>query len=321
MSKVLIIDDDAEICSLVGEFLRRNGHEVATAPDGGRGLAAAAAQPPDLILCDLEMPGMGGQEVVATLRRDRRMGEIPVIFLSACKDRGQIRRSMNLGGDDFITKPAPLPEVLETVNARLLRQWHQQQREEERWQQTVDVFAGIIHDLDQSAAGVRWLAAKAAARDGREKRIIDQVRESLAARQVSPAAGATAAAAPRQPEQSLLLKDASRRQFLKLSEVKALLACGEYSMVHWGDNGQHMMFRKALKMWQQELPPEQFFRVHRQAIINLGFIDYVEKAGAGRLQVHLRAFKPATAIFVSQRETPDFNRCLKQFQAGAPARS
>ena len=311
MSKVLIIDDDAEICSLVGEFLRRNGHEVSTAPDGGRGLAAAAAQFPDLILCDLEMPGMGGQEVVATLRQDRRMGEIPVIFLSACKDRGQIRRSMNLGGDDFITKPAPLPEVLETVNARLLRQWNQHQREDERLKETVSVFAGIIHDLDKSAEGVRWLAAKAAAKDGREKQIIDQVCQSLEARQ-APAANPASAPAHLLPEQPLLIKDANRRQFLKLSEVKALVACGEYSMVHWGDKGQHMMFRKALKLWQQELPAEQFFRVHRQAIINLGFIDYVEKAGEGRLQVHLRDFK--TAIFVSQRETPNFNRCLKHFQ-------
>ena len=319
MAKVLIIDDDAEICSLVGEFLRRNGHEVATAPDGGQGLAAAAAQPPDLILCDLEMPGMGGQEVVSALRQDRRMGEIPVIFLSACKDRGQIRRSMNLGGDDFITKPAPLPEVLETVNARLLRQWNVHQREEERLQQTVEVFAGIIHDLDKSAAGIRWLAAKAAAKDGREKQIIDQVRQSLEARQTPAAVPSAVPATGRLPEQPLLIKDANRRQFLKLSEVKALMACGEYSMVHWGDNGQHMMFRKALKMWQQELPPEQFVRVHRQAIINLGFIDYVEKAGEGRLQVHLRDFKQA--IFVSQRETPDFNRCLKHFQARAAVRS
>ena len=319
MSKVLIIDDDAEICSVVGEFLRRNGYEVATAPDGGTGLAAAAMQTPDLILCDLEMPGMGGQEVVSTLRQDRRMGEIPVIFLSACKDRGQIRRTMNLGGDDFITKPAPLPEVLETINARLLRQMHVQQREEERLQQTVAVFAGIIHDLDKTAAGVRWLAAKAAAKGGREKQIIDQVRQSLEARQTTSAAPAADPAEVLLPEQPLLIKDANRRQFVKLSEVKALISCGEYSMVHWGDKGQHMMFRKALKKWQQELPPDQFFRVHRQAIINLDFIDYVEKAGEGRWQIHLRDFKEA--IFVSQRETPEFNRCLKHYQARAAVKS
>jgi len=312
MAKVLIIDDDAEICGVVGDYLRRHGHEVATASDGSQGLTAAAATCPDLILCDLDMPGMGGQEVVSTLRQDERLGEVPVVFLSGCTEREQIRRSMNLGGDDFITKPAALPEVLEAVNARLQRQWELHRREEGRLKETVEVFAGVIHDLDKSATGVRWLAARAANKSGRERQILEQVQASLAAQ-----TGGTNGTLPGVlPEPALVLKDGHRRQFLKLSEVKALVACGEYSMVHWGDEGQHMMFRKALRTWQQELPPEQFVRVHRQAIVNLGFLDFVDKAADGRLQIHLRQFKPVIAV--SQRETPAFNRCLKQFQA-APA--
>ena len=110
---------------------------------------------------------------------------------------------------------------------------------------------------------------------------------------------------------SMFLKNSHQRHFLKLSEVKALLADGEYSNVYWGKD-QHMMFRKPLKRWQAELPPEHFFRVHRQAIINLSFLDFVEKDREGKLQVHLRDFKEV--IPVSQRETASFNRCIKAFK-------
>ena len=73
-----------------------------------------------------------------------------------------------------------------------------------------------------------------------------------------------------------------------------------------------MMFRKPLKQWATELPPGQFFRVHRQAIINLTHLDFVEKVEAGKLRIHLREFKEV--IPVSQRETAAFNRCLKAFK-------
>lgn len=117
------------------------------------------------------------------------------------------------------------------------------------------------------------------------------------------------------PPASLLIKKDNRRQFLKLSEVKALTAYGEYSDIHWG-NGQSFLFRKPLKQWESELPAEQFVRVHRQAIINLAFLDYVNKDADGKLQIHLRDFKEI--LPVSQRETPNFNRSLKKFQGNEP---
>ena len=73
-----------------------------------------------------------------------------------------------------------------------------------------------------------------------------------------------------------------------------------------------MMFRKPLKQWQAELPERQFVRVHRKAIVNLSFLDFVDKDATGRLQVHLREFQEV--IPVSQRETAAFNRSLKEFQ-------
>lgn len=304
MAKILIIDDDQEICRVIGNGLRRQGFEVATASNGDEGLTAARAILPDLILCDLDMPGLDGQEVVTALRQDGQMGEIPVIFLSACVERDQIRRSMNLGGDDFITKPAPWPEILAAINARLARRQKQVQQLDHQVEEAAEVFIGIINDLKIAAPEVHWFAAST----GHEKNeIIQRVRQSLNAA-VSPNTGAPPAGSR---SNSLLVKDNHRQRLLKLSEVKALMACGEYSDIHWGKD-QHMMFRKSLKQWEVELPSEQFIRVHRQAIVNLAFLDFVERDSEGKSQIHLRELNQV--IPVSQRETPVFNRRLKLFQ-------
>lgn len=307
MAKILIIDDDQQICRVVSEGLRRQGHEVATALDGEAGLLAATAMIPDLVLCDLDMPGLNGQGVVAALRRDSRLGEIPVIFLSACVDREQIRRSMNLGGDDFITKPAPWPEILAAVNARLGRRQKQLQHLNHQVEEAAKVFVGIIHDLNHPGKEVRWLADTAMDTAVQQNHILQRVRQSLTGNH-SAVAGSPAVPAR---SATVLLKDSQRQQLVKLSEVKALLADGEYSNIHWGKD-QHLMFRKSLKQWETELPPEQFVRVHRQAIVNLAFLDFVDKDSAGQAQIHLREFKQA--IPISQRALPQFNRSLKQYQ-------
>lgn len=308
MAKILIIDDDGQICRVISDFLRRQGHEAAIALTGEEGLALATKMNPDLFVCDLEMPGLSGEEVVAMLRRDERWLETPVIYLSGCTDRSQIRRSMNIGGDDFIAKPAQLPEILEAINARLARREQRQERLDQQIEKAAEFFVGIIHDLNKTTPEVRWLADTVSGMAGQKNLIVEKVRQSLEAGQ-RPAGNVKTV-----PPTSILLKSNNRQQFLKLSAVKALMAYGEYSNVYW-DKDQRMMFRKPLKQWEEELPAEQFVRIHRQAIINLAFLDFVEKDAAGRLNVHLKEFDQTLAV--SQRETAAFNRRLKEFQAGA----
>jgi CheY-like chemotaxis protein len=292
MAKILIIDDDIEIREALGKFLRRQGYEVITAPDGQAGLTAALDRP-DLIICDLGMPVLNGHGVLEALRRDKRMEDIPFVFLSGSTNREMIRQSMNLGGDDFIPKPAELPEILETINARLSRRQRQQQRHHEEVQKAVQIFTGIVNDLGSPSAAIRWLAEAASA----QKPDVLQP-------------GSTTLAASDAPASFLATRD-NRQYFVKLSEIKALLADGEYSKAFWGKD-QHMMFRKPLKQWESELPPAQFIRVHRNAIINLSCLDFVDKNPSGQPQVHLKDFPPA--IEVSQRKAPVLNAILKSFR-------
>jgi CheY-like chemotaxis protein len=292
----------------LGEYLCRHGHEVTAASNGRDGLAAAAAKVPELVLCDLSMPGLDGHEVLAAFRQDERLAEVPFIFLSGCTEHEQVRRSMNLGGDDYLTKPARLAEILEAVNAKLAQRQAQRQRQEKRLKKALEVFVGIVHDLDHAPSHVRWLADTTTGKDGRQIPVAPLLQAPAGAK---PAAGGGAVSAAGAPA-SLLIKSNNRQQFLKISEVKALLADSEYSTIHWGRN-QRMMFRKAMKQWEEELPSNQFVRVHRRAIVNLAFLDFVDNDAAGNLQIHLREFNEV--IPVSQRARAAFQRSLKAWRS------
>ena len=311
MGKILIIDDDWQIHQLVGGFLRQHGYQIDTASNGGQGLMMAAATQPDLILCDLDMPGMNGQGVVFALRQDDKLGEIPVVFLSGCTERQQIRRSMNLGGDDFITKPAELPEILDAVNARLSRAGQKQRQTTQQVNQAADFIAGIINNLRPAGTDIKWWSGTGDRKFDHPNPIIQRMLQVIENKPLAKIGGTTSPPA----SAALLIKDDKRQKYLQLSEVKAFIASGEYSTVCWGDD-RHMMYRKALKQWAKELPPEQFVRVHRSAIINLAFLDYVEKDEAGKRHIHLLGFKDV--IPVSQRARPLFNRCLKKFRPLKP---
>lgn len=292
MAKILIIDDEVAICQVMSMFLRKHGHEVRVANDGKAGLEAALEKP-DLIICDLQMPALNGQDVLVALRQDKRLEDIPFIFLSGTANRSQVRQSMNLGGDDFLSKPADLYEILETVNSRLARHQRQRQRQAEEVKKAVQIFSGIVNDMGSPEAAIHWLCEVAAAD---RPLSVSEVRAKLPAQAETP------------PPATFLATKDNRRYFVKLSEVKALLADGEYSRAFWGKD-QNMMFRKPLKQWETELPAQQFVRVHRKAIINLAFLDFVDKTTSGSPQVHLKEFKDA--IEVSQRKVSTLNRSLK----------
>ena len=287
---------------MIGEYLRRKGGKVVYAADGEKGLVVATAEHPDLILCDLDMPALDGLGVIVRLREDAALNETPVIFISGSKDSHQIRQSMNLGGDDFLAKPAQLQDIFAAVKARLERSQQQRQRQVGRVKKAVELFSGIVDDLGSKTAGFQWLAQMARTSETKTERERPSPNNP-------PTGMLTPTAALHSP--SLLVKNAGRCGFIQLSEIKVFLACGEYSKAFWSKT-ESMMFRKSLNKWQQELPNTCFVRVHRQAIINLNFLNFVSNTARQKTQVHLREF--LDAIPVSQRRKAELNRRLKTFQ-------
>lgn len=122
MTRILVIEDDTQVCHVIHDLLKQEGYDVATATTGQEGIQHAHSYLPDLIICDIVMPGVTGFDVLHTLRRDKAVQTVPFIFLTGLTDRAERRRGMAQGADDYLTKPFTSIELLQTVAARLARQ-------------------------------------------------------------------------------------------------------------------------------------------------------------------------------------------------------
>jgi len=121
MKKILVIEDQAPMRRNLSLMLKMEGFEVLTADNGRSGLETARREKPDLILCDVMMPELDGHGVLEKLRADPATATIPFIFLTARGDKPDVRQGMNLGADDYLTKPVQRAEVLAAIAARLAR--------------------------------------------------------------------------------------------------------------------------------------------------------------------------------------------------------
>ncbi|MEO6549385.1 MAG: response regulator [Ferruginibacter sp.] len=120
MSKtILVIEDNTEIRENTGEILELAGFKVLTAKNGKEGVEVALKQKPDLIVCDIMMPELDGYGVLHLLRKHPDTASVPFIFLTAKTERGDFRKGMEMGADDYITKPFDDSELLSAVEVRL----------------------------------------------------------------------------------------------------------------------------------------------------------------------------------------------------------
>ena len=118
MARLLVIDDDRSLLELLSDYLSRAGHSVTGAPDGQRGLVAAAAVGPDLVILDATMPVLDGWQ---TLARLRTASSVPVIMLTARSDEADILRGFAGGVDDYVTKPFSFAQLAARITAILER--------------------------------------------------------------------------------------------------------------------------------------------------------------------------------------------------------
>jgi two-component system, OmpR family, alkaline phosphatase synthesis response regulator PhoP len=116
--KILVIDDEPDIVDICRDYLHASGFEVITAADGIQGLAQARQQKPDLVVLDLMLPGMDGLDVCRSLRRD---GNVPIVMLTARIEEADRLIGLELGADDYITKPFSPRELVARVRTVLRR--------------------------------------------------------------------------------------------------------------------------------------------------------------------------------------------------------
>lgn len=119
MKKILLIEDNKEMRENTAEILELADYKVITAKNGKEGVEAALKEPPDLVICDIMMPVLDGYGVLHALSKNEKTAGIPFIFLTAKAERSEVRKGMEMGADDYLTKPFDDIELMNAVETRL----------------------------------------------------------------------------------------------------------------------------------------------------------------------------------------------------------
>ncbi len=139
-SKILLIENEVQTRNIYRECLQTEGFETIEANNGLSGIHQAKQKQPDLVICDVVMPEMDGYEVLKTLRQDPDTAVIPFIFMTGKSTKSELRYGMELGADDYLTKPATVEELLKAIAIRLKRQRERQQQYKVKFQQaSIDI--------------------------------------------------------------------------------------------------------------------------------------------------------------------------------------
>lgn len=119
--RILLIEDEKQLRDNISEILELNGFEVLSFEAGDKALRVLSVYKPHLILCDIRMPNFDGYWVLLEARKRRYVGQVPFVFISSKTERMDVRTGMDLGADDYLTKPFSSAELISVVNARIDR--------------------------------------------------------------------------------------------------------------------------------------------------------------------------------------------------------
>jgi len=155
---ILVIEDQQAIRANILKILNHVGFQVIGAKNGSEGVELAKIYLPDLIVCDIMMPEIDGHDVLKELLQNPETARIPFIFLTAKADKPDIRQGMNLGADDYLTKPFTSDELIDTVLARLAKHETVTQPYLDDIKQATDAIEQVAGDIKQAADQVSNLS-------------------------------------------------------------------------------------------------------------------------------------------------------------------
>ena len=121
MNRILVVEDDRDIADLIVHYLANAGHEAQVLTNGADAMSAARRTPPDVLILDRMLPGLDGLEICRAMRSDPSTARIPIIMLTARAEESDRIVGLELGADDYVTKPFSPKELVARVNALLRR--------------------------------------------------------------------------------------------------------------------------------------------------------------------------------------------------------
>lgn len=148
LTKILLIDDEVALREEISDWLQLEGYHVVQADDGQAGINCAIQERPDLILCDIAMPDVDGYGVLLEVQSDSALVNVPFIFITAYSSTENIRYGMNLGADDYLTKPFDRQALLDAIQTRLQKK----EKKDQLYQQQIQQIEQTLEDEKEKAA-------------------------------------------------------------------------------------------------------------------------------------------------------------------------
>lgn len=244
--KILCIEDEKAVRNSLEDLLSNSGYDVFMAKSGIDGLKFIKQIIPDLIVCDIMLPGLNGYQVLEKIRENKRTRLIPFIFLTAKAGMDNLRIGMNSGADDYIEKPFRAFDLLNSISARLTKKSYQN-----------------INYQSQNKLKLN--------------------------------------------SNNVIITSKSNPEIIKLKDVKFIISNGGYSNITLSNN-KKIIHRKILKEWEEILDPNVFLRIHRSTLININYIQKIEKFDRRTYSVTLENHPESFSI--SQRYSNNFKSKL-----------
>ncbi len=144
--RILIVEDHADIVEILEFNLSQKGYELEVARDGEEGLTKALLRPPSLIVLDLMLPRMSGQEVCRRLKHEERTRYVPIIMLTAKSGEEDVTAGLSLGADDYVTKPFSPKELVARIQAVLRRVQHTPEGDGSRFRRRGELTVDLVGD-------------------------------------------------------------------------------------------------------------------------------------------------------------------------------
>lgn len=222
MNKILVIEDDPQVRESIVEILKSAGFNVLDAVNGNTGIDLALESAPDLILCDIMMPYLDGYGVIEKIKTYKELKNTPFIFLTAKAELGDIREGMNLGADDYVTKPFKAQDLINSIKIRMDRLDGLKKAKE--------------HNVDTNSISISRFTY----------------------------------------DQKIFINDEKNPKFINVCDIVAITADYDYTNIFLKDKSK-IYLRRLLLEWHKLLPTNKFFRIHRSTIVNLEYVEKVEK--------------------------------------------
>jgi DNA-binding LytR/AlgR family response regulator len=249
MKRILVIEDNRELCENICSLLEKSKYLYSFASSGEGALQLLNQLKPDLILCDIMLPDMNGYSVLKKIKKMENVALPIFIFLTAKTQREDIRYGMELGAEDYITKPFTKDELLNSIKIQF----------EKREKLSMQLKDNEIGPVKKGFA---------------EKKSKNKF--------------STLTNTNSNYEEYLFLRSKKESGLFMIDEIVAIKSLKDYSQIYVNGN-KTFVLRKTMNEWEKKLSNKNFLRIHRQTIINLKYVDKIEPRSSNRFQVSILA--------------------------------